>query len=200
MIVTSIKIQINRSGRFSVFVDDSFSFSLSESALLETGIVKGQTLSEAELKNLKKMSADDILYNQALNYASLRRRSTWEMTGYLKRKDASPALIKTILNKLSYIGLLNDKKFAQAYIDDRKALRPTSRRKIIFDLRKKHVPKEVIATLAGENSGDDRSALLAIISRKRQQTRYQDDLKLMQYLVRQGFNYGDVKDALKDSG
>jgi SOS response regulatory protein OraA/RecX len=38
-----------------------------------------------------------------------------------------------------------------------------------------------------------------VIERKRRQTKYQDDTKLMQYLARQGFGYDDIKSALQNS-
>jgi SOS response regulatory protein OraA/RecX len=48
----------------------------------------------------------------------------------------------------------------------------------------------------GRDEGDEHNALREIIERKRKQTKYQDDLKLMQYLARQGFNYDDIKSEL----
>ena len=38
--------------------------------------------------------------------------------------------------------------------------------------------------------------LKELIERKRKQTKYKDDLKLMQYLTRQGFSYDHIKTAL----
>jgi SOS response regulatory protein OraA/RecX len=60
------------------------------------------------------------------------------------------------------------------------------------------VPSGDIEEAVGSQSEDEQSAIKTIIEQKRRQARYQDDLKLMQYLARQGFNYGDIKDALKD--
>jgi len=40
--------------------------------------------------------------------------------------------------------------------------------------------------------------LRELIAKKRQQSRYQDKLKLMQYLSRQGFGYGDIKTVLEE--
>ena len=67
----------------------------------------------------------------------------------------------------------------------------------MFELQRKHVAKEIIEAVLEGSTQSDQSALHALIERKRQQTRYQDDLKLMQYLARQGFQYGDIKEALK---
>src|ERR1700689_4287561 len=100
MQITSIKSQVKRSGRYSIFVDGKYAFSLSDTALLASKLVTGQELTEAELGEYKQTSIDDKLYNNTLGYLALRPRTVWEVETYLQRKDASPALIKTILNKL----------------------------------------------------------------------------------------------------
>jgi len=68
---------------------------------------------------------------------------------------------------------------------------------MIIELKKKHVANDTIQAVVGNESADERHALVDIVQRKRKQTRYQDDLKLMQYLARQGFSYGDIKAALQ---
>jgi len=203
MKITNIKQQLNRADRLSVFIDGKYGFSLGESALLESKLVVGQEVDEAKLAEFKQLSADDTLYERAQRYAAGRPHSKWEMAGYLQRKGASPALTETILNKLRDINLLDDKKFVEAYVADRQRLRPTSRRKIIFELHAKHVPDDIVQAVLDSEENEDRevsseqAALRDIIERKRRQTRYQDDLKLMQYLTHQGFGYGDVKAALR---
>jgi regulatory protein len=198
MKITSIKQQVKRAGRYSVFVDDKYSFSLSESALLESRIASGQELTANEVGEFKKLSGEDKLYNMTLRYVALRPRTQWEIEEYLKRKDASPALSEQILSKLSKIDLINDEKFAQAFVNDRRLLRPASRRKITMELRKKRVADEVIQHAVCSEAEDEHTALQAVIERKRRQPKYQDDLKLMQYLARQGFSYSDIKTALQN--
>lgn len=196
MKITRIVQQQKRTDRYSVFVDDKYSFSLSESALLESKIHSGQELSKQQVGEFKKLSSDDKLYNQTLRYVAMRPRTRWEIETYLERKGASPALTEQILNKLSIIGLIDDDKFARAFVADRRLLRPTSRRKLIAELKKKHVPNDIIEQAVGSEREDERAALKEVIAKKRKQAKYQDDLKLMQYLARQGFNYDDIKTAL----
>jgi len=198
MKITSIKQQVKRATRYSVFIDDKYAFSLSDTALLDSKLVPGQELSQEQIRELKQASVDDKLYNNTLRYIAIRPRSRWEIEFYLKRKKASPALIDTILNKLSNVNLIDDKKFAEAFVNDRRLLRPTSRRKMIMELRKKRVADEVIQAAVGNEQPDEQTALQAIIESKRRQSRYRDDLKLMQYLARQGFSYGDIKAALQN--
>lgn len=199
MKITSIKQQVKSTNRYSVFVEGKYGFSLSESALLDSKIVSGQELSKQELGEFKKLSSEDKLYNQTLRYVAMRPRSRWEIEFYLTRKkQASPPLAEIILNKLSNIGLIDDTKLAQSMVNDRRLLRPASRRKMILDLRKKRISDDLIEQAIGHESEDEQAALLAVIESKRRQTKYQDDQKLMQYLARQGFNYGDIKDALRN--
>ncbi len=199
MKITRIVEQEKRKGRYSLFVEGKYSFSLSENALLQSQLVIGQELSSNELKHWKQESADDKIYANALRYAAMRLRSTWEMTQYLKRKDASPALSEKILNKLTNIDLLNDEAFAKAWVANRRLLRPTSKRKLQQELRAKHIPDQVIDVTLSEEEGDEQSALHALVTKKRNLPKYKaDPMKLMQYLARQGFNYDDIKSAMQE--
>ena len=191
MKITDIKAQVKTAGRFSIFIDGKYAFSLSDTALLEARLHIGQEVDKEQVADLKQLSVDDKLYGATLRYVGLRPRSEWEMRSYLQRKQASPALAASILNRLSKNDLINDKKFAHAWVDNRRLLRPTSKRKLQQELRAKRVADEVIAQVLGADETDERQQLRTLAFKKRH--RYADDLKLMQYLVRQGFSYEDVK-------
>lgn len=197
MKITAIKQQVKRADRYSIFVDNKYCFSLSEAALLNSKLVSGQILTVKQVTDLKRLSGEDKLYQQALRYAALRPRSEWEVKFYLERKQASPALVKQILNKLSIIQMVSDAEFARSFVHDRRLLRPTSRRKMEIELRKKHVSQAIIDEVLGNEIEHEIEALKSTIVRKRRQSKYQDDQKLMQYLARQGYNYSDIKSQLK---
>jgi len=198
MKITAIKQQVKQQGRYSIFVEGKYSFSLSDTALLDSKLVNGQDLTEKEIREYKKLALDDKLYNRALQYVVMRPRSVWEVEFYLKRKEADPLLSQQIVNKLSNIGLLDDESFARSWIASRRLLKPTSRRRLVLELRQKHVPAEVSERVLAEEEVDELSVLKELIERKRKQTKYRDDQKLMQYLARQGFGYGDIKQALSN--
>lgn len=198
MKVTKITQQEKRKDRYSIFVEGKYAFSLSETALLESKLHSGQELSKEQIGDFKKLSADDKVYGQALRYAAMRPRSTWEMEQYLQRKQVSPALTEQILNKLSIIGLLDDLAFARTWIANRRLLKPTSRRRLVAELRQKRVPEDIAGQALDEDETDERVTLRELVEHKRKQSKYQDDLKLMQFLARQGFNYDDIKSVLQE--
>jgi len=197
MKITKIVQQQKQRDRYSIFVDEKYSFSLSENALLASGLASGKELMPEQVKEYKQLSADDKLYNRALRYVAMRPRTVWEMRTYLERHHSPAPLIEQITNKLLELDLLNDEKFALAFIRDRALLRPSSRRKIIAELRKKRVPEDVIERTLREETPDELATLRTIVLKKRQQSKYRNDnLKLMQYLARQGFNYDHIKQVL----
>ncbi len=197
MKITAIKQQVKRQGRYSIFLEGKYAFSLSDQALLESQLTKGQELTDQQVAAFKQLSVDDKIYNNALGFIALRPRSTWEMQQYLLRKDCSPTLSHSILNKLSNNNLLNDQTFAASWVANRRMLKPTSRRRLSQELRAKRVPDDIIEQVLKEDGTDEAVLLEVLIPRKRKQSRYQDDKKLMQYLAGQGFQYGDIKAALQ---
>lgn len=199
MRITAIKSQRNRQGKYSIFIDGRYEFSLTDTALLESKLTTGQAITAQQLKEFKELAAENSLYDQASHYALRRLRTTWEMRVYLEKLNASPALIEYILNKLSNIGLIDDAKYVAAYVHDRQSFHPTSRRTILMELRNKHIANEAIDQAFDDGQTDESTALLALITRKRKQSRYQNDVKLTQYLVRQGFNYYDIKALLEEN-
>jgi regulatory protein len=201
MKVSSIKAQINNSGRFSIFIDGNYIFSLGESGLLKSKLIVGQELSQKEIDIFKQQSEDDLLYQKAFQYAAARMRTAWEVKNFLERHGGSEELVPYTLNKLSNLSLIDDEKYARTYIEDRQNLHPSSRRKIILELHKKHIAEDIIqrATSDEVEQTDELSSLRTIIQSKRKQSRYQDNLKLMQYLSRQGFSYSDIKTVLNQN-
>ena len=196
MKISDIKQQVKRKGRYSIYLDGKYSFSLSENELIQSGIRIGREYTQAELEDLQQVAVLDKANMRALDYLSRRQRSEWEIRDNLKRKDYESPVIDITLNKLSDYGYIDDTKFAQAWISNRRTLKPTSLRRLRQELMQKHVSKEAIESALQTDEGDEKGALKEVVDKKRQQSRYQDDQKLIAYLLRQGFNYGDVKDVL----
>ncbi len=196
MKITDIKAQVKREGRYSIFVDGKYAFSFSENELLSLRLRIGQEFTKEGLEELKKTAIEDKAYMRSLDLLARRSRSEWEMRDYLRRKDYEPELIDKTVNRLSKAGLLDDAKFAQAWVENRRLLKATSKRKLWQELKQKRVSEEVINQVLSDDEIDERQVLKDLITKKRSQTRYQDDQKLIAYLLRQGFNYQDIKEEI----
>lgn len=198
MKITAIKQQVKRSDRYSVFVEGKYSFSLSESGLLKTGLTNGQDINENDLSLLRNEALIDKAKTKAFDLLSRRPRSKWELEDYLGRKGYETEIIESTLNMLSNLGYVNDSDFAKRWISDRRLLKSTSKRRLTQELRQKKVPDDIIKEALSTDDTDEREVLKDLIARKRRQSRYQDNTKLIQYLARQGFNYDAIKEVLDE--
>ena len=198
MKISKIEAQVKNKGRYSVFVDDKFSFGISELGLIESGLIIGQEVSSGELEKLKDQAKTDKIYNQTLMLVARRPRSEWEIDDYLKRKGHEPEVRSEILNKLSIKGFINDEDFAKRWVDSRRLLKNISQRKLRVELKQKRISEEIIDQVLSADETDEIEVIKAEIAKKRRQTRYQDNQKLIAYLARQGYNYSDIKAALEN--
>ena len=215
-IVTDIKEAVRDRDRLNIFIDNKFYCSLALQQVLDLHIKVGKQLSEEDLTELKKASEFGKLYQRALEYALTRPHSTKEMRDYLKRKTldkkvrvkdrktgeyktvikegVSESLIEPVMERLCERGYVDDERFAQLWLENRSVSKGASMKKLKLELRTKGISEDIISRCLEESPRNEREELRKMIARKSK--RYADEQKLIQYLVRQGFNYSDVVDEL----
>jgi regulatory protein len=196
MRITDIKQQVKRQDRYSIFIDNKYSFALSENGLLTQGLKIGVELSEEKLGIIKDNAVIDKGIYRVLDLISRRPRSKWEVEDYLKRKDYKPEEINKIVESIDERGYINDLDFAKRWVESRRLLKPISKRKLTMELRQKRVVEDFIKQVLEDDQTDEQEVIKKLIDKKRRQTRYQDNQKLIAYLARQGFSYSDIKDVL----
>lgn len=222
MKITKIAQQVKRKDRYSVYVDEKYSFSLSDYQLVTAGLRVGKEYTQTELSELINESQFGKAYERTLNYVMIRPRSVREIRDYLTRtflypkpkmyinkkgerivtkkdvdKSAVQHMIERVLERLEEKGYSNDQKFAEAWVRSRQLTKKSSKRKLQQELQAKGVASDIIASVLSNESIDETENLKKMIEKKQKQSRYQDETKLKQYLLRQGFSYSDIKDALE---
>lgn len=221
MKVTKIQQQLQRKDRYSIYIDEKYSFSLSDYQLVGSGLRIGAEYSAAELDVLVQESHFGKAYERALNYVMIRPRSEKEIREYLVRtflypkpkvyknkqgervvkkqevdKPGAQALVERVMERLEEKGYINDERFASAWVASRQLTKKPSKRKLQQELTAKGIATEIIATLLQNEEETEVENLKALIAKKRRLARYQDATKLTQYLLRQGFRYDDIKDFI----
>lgn len=192
MKITDIKQQVKKVDRYSIYIDEKYSFSLSANELLNQHLSIGKEFDKSQYNELQQKALEDKAYMRALDLLARRPRSIWEMEQYLERKSYNNNIIKKILNKMSKRGLLDDKKFAKSWVADRRNLKNVSKRRLSQELQQKRISSQIITEVLAQDQTDEQEVLKTVIEKKRSQNRYKDNKKLMQYLLRQGFSYNDV--------
>lgn len=209
MKVTAITAQQRDKNRVNVMIDGKYRFSLDISQLVDLGIKVGRDYTDSEVAELENESQFGKVYNRALEYCLTRPHSSKEVRDYLYRKTRdvrtstgaikkgiSPELTTRVFDRLANRGYIDDEKFAKFWIENRQLRKGISRRKLQAELRAKGVEGVITENILADSERDDVHELRKIIAKK--QTRYDNELKLVQYLARQGFSYDDIKTALKD--
>ncbi len=195
MLITKISPAVKTEGRYNVFVDGKYSFSLDEVQLAALTIKKGDELDEQQLDQLKSESSFGKNYIRALDLVSRRPRSQREIRDYAFRKQWTKANTDRVIERLLERGYLNDAKFAEIFVRSRANLRNYSTRRMKLELQKKGISSDIIDQVLSESDDfDENVALKNLIAKK--QNRYDDEQKLIAYLARQGFNYDSIRMAL----
>lgn len=196
MKITNITSQVKNPDRVSVFVDGSYSFSLSTWQLSELKLKVGQELSPEFASELQQSSDFGKLYDRTLKWAYMRLRSEREVRDYLRKLTDSEDVKQSIMARLEKLGLIDDAEFARAWVASRRRSKHSSDVKLRSELRQKGVEESIIANQLSEAEVDESAALMRLVEKKRKLSRYKDNEKLMRYLAGQGYRYDQIKDAL----
>lgn len=196
MLITKISKAVKTEGRYNIFVDGEFVFSLDESQLIEFGLRKGQEVSEQEIIELKIESDFGKNYIKALDLISRRLRSEREIRDYAFKKMWSKDNLERVIKRLYERNYLDDEKFAVAFVRSKALTKNQSRRQLELALRKKGINSTIIKEVI-ENSEEycENEALKKLITKKRKH--YDDNKKLIAYLARQGFSYDDIRKEIE---
>jgi regulatory protein len=196
MKITTIRQQVKNPERVSVFVDDKYEFSLSLDELLQQKLKNGDELNKADVKRLKKISADGKLRIRAIEWLLNRPHSEREFRDYLYRKKAEPDLIESFIKEFSKKGYLDEHNFGKWLIELQKR-RGKSDRALRSELFKKGLSRELVEELLAAEPDDEAERLRTVIAKKQNLSRYRSDpQKLKQYLARQGFSFDLINELL----
>lgn len=179
--------------------------------MLELGIHVGVEYTEEEFAHVRMESEYGKLYGRSLEYSLMRPRSVHEMEQYLYRKtrptrmkngELKPGYAKEttirVLDRLLAKSYVDDVRFATYWVENRRLKKGASARLLKSELQSKGVSSAIIEAALSESERDEKAELRKMIERK--SARYSDKQKFIQYLVRQGFSYGDVTDELSGWG
>ena len=214
--ITNIKEAVKDKNRVNLYIDDKFFCSLDISQVVELHLKVGKELSDEEYASIKQASEFGKFYTRALEYTLLRPRSSKEIRDYLKKKTLNrkirvknrrtgeyetrekqgydSSLVSLVFARLEERGYIDDYRFAKLWVENRNISKGTSTKKLRLELMQKGIDSHIIDQVFAETTRNDDDELAKIIAKKRH--KYSDDQKLIQYLLRAGFNYSDVLDAL----
>lgn len=212
--ITKITAGVKDPNRANIFLDGRFAFSLDIAQVVDLEVKVGQKVDEKRLGELRSASEFGKLYQRTLEWALARPRSESETRDYLRQRklrrsalnwqreregkkplpelqDDTMALVLKRLVEKKYV---DDLKFAQYFIENRRLRKGISPRRLKMELKQKGIEDDLIQQVTDLTERTEEEEILKVVRKKRKKY---DDTKLIAYLVRQGFDLQKSRDAVE---
>lgn len=201
--VTKITKQKKNQEYYNIYIDGEYQFSLHQELVILYGVKKGKRLDVEEMEEIILEDQKKRAFNLCLHYLSYTRRTQWQLEEYLQKKDFSPEVIQRAIEKLKYYNMIDDKVYVQSYIAEKKLGNPISRKKLIFDLEKKGIQKELLNNLeqwfTNEEEYEQAQRLVKKYNKKYKKLSPRErTYKIGQAGQRRGFSWEIMKEAMQD--
>lgn len=212
--VTKMTPGVRDPNRVNIFLDGHFAFSLDVTQVVEAGIKIGYHVTTKRLEELRQMSEFGKLYQRTLEWVLTRPHSVRETRDYLRRRqikrrqlnrqrareekrplaEIEDDMMQLVIARLIEKKYLNDQKFAEFYVENRYVRRGISHKRLRMELQKKGVSSDLISAAMTKVQRDESEEIFKVIAKKRKKY---NDFQLVGYLVRQGFNFQQAKEAVE---
>lgn len=194
--ITRLVQQPGRAGLVSVCLDEEFA--LSVDLELAAGLFVGQHLTSDLVRNLREDSAYQKALAQALRFLGYRARSEAEIAQRLKEWEVDSGIASRVLSRLRQLRLLDDRAFAEWWVESRGRQSPRSSRAMRDELRRKGVNDEAIDAALAELDENETLFRLALArgERLRGLPRPDFERRLGGLLARRGFGGSAIRAVL----
>jgi len=201
-VITSLKAARRPAGFVEVAVDDVEVGLIAEKDVNRLGLAAGLRIDEATLRELHGLVGLTEALRLANGFIGFRPRSTAEVRQRLRRAKIEPAVIDTAIETLVNQGLLDDKRFADLWVENRTAFKPRSSRMLETELRRKGVDRATVHDALEATAGIDETQLAIEAGRPRIRRlgagdRLAFERSLSAFLARRGFGYEAIKPAVE---
>ena len=129
-------------------------------------------------------------------------RSRKELEDRLRRKGIPPAAAATVLDRLTEVGLVDDRAYAAAFVASRQRTKPRGTRALAMELRQKGIAdaivQEVLADVADAEDPVDAATRAVAPKLRSLRGKPRDEVrrKAEQFLLRRGFGYDVARSVL----
>jgi regulatory protein len=136
--------------------------------------------------------------------AALRRRERGaaELAGWLAERDFTTAEVGTAIARLTEVGELDDRRFAERYADDKRELRGWGPERIREALAARGIARELIdSALRGDDHGEQLARATALLAKRGQPLLSDAERnRALAFLTRRGYDYELAYAAIRREG
>lgn len=192
MQITSVEKNKKVKDRMSVFIDDRYSFSISESDYISLGLYDKTEITEEEIEYIRNTLNFRSAKSKAVKYLSTRLRTEGEVVKRLTDEGYDAETAARVIEELKSLGYINNRLYIQKYIYDRSKLRPSSKRLLRLELLQKGIDGDEIDEILDDWKTDEASVAEALARKKFGKYDLKDDKiarRLQAFLSHRGFSH-----------
>lgn len=187
-----------RGNKIHIHIDGEYRMTADSDFIAASKYYENMEIDDEELAVLEKEVSSRRAFNKAVDLLSRRDHAKGELLLKLRQKGYSDGAQEAV-DKLADYGYIDDKRFAENYAAELARLKHFGKRRIEQELHRKGVDRDIISEVVEEIEFDS-EALADVLQRK--YGRYLDSEKgvnkAINGLIRMGYGYSDIKQALED--
>lgn len=195
--ITDIQPQKRNKSRVNVYVDGEYVLALELLTVMKLGLKIGTEVTETQLAEAALDTEQSVALERAMNYIARGRKTSFQLRKYLTDKEYAPAVVNYVMDKMKYYGYIDDKAYAQAYVEQNSQSKGARR------VKQELIQRGIKLSEAEEVSEQERDFSLDNATRLAE--RYMRGkncdiktiVKLQRYLVSRGYDFDIVNSVVR---
>jgi regulatory protein len=207
MVITKIERQKRYHKKVNIYLDDEFAFGIHEDVLMKFQLRKGDPINNDTLEQIQSSEEFNLAKEKALRLIGYRARSEKEIRMKLREQQFRPATIDEVIEHLKKLAIIDDNKFAQAFVNDTLLRKPTGKAMLRYQLRLKGIDTQTINEMLRVTFEKQDEEMLALDAAKKLLARYRSSRKATElekqqrriagFLSRRGFGWTTTNTVLR---
>ncbi|GAB4295098.1 MAG: hypothetical protein Kow0098_17160 [Ignavibacteriaceae bacterium] len=194
---------IKKNNNVLVQLDTDEQLILNYELVVRESLRKNDELSQDKIDFLIQENQKFNIRQRALNLLARRLHSSGEIRTKLRSKGFEKHLVDSVVDQLSESNLIDDRRFARAFIDEKRRIRNWSINRIRKELYKRGIRQDIIKAILTDVETDDtekeHAFNIAIRKYKLLSQRFTDQRKIRQKLIAsllaKGFDFAICKEV-----
>lgn len=199
--VTIDRIESRPHGQKAVVLGDGREITVASEAVEESGLRPGMAAAPRLIESLEARGDDARVHQAALRLLRYRARNERQLRSRLLDKGFAAADVDLEIERLRQVGLVDDRAFAEAFVEERSRISPRSRRLVQMELTAKGVSRDV--ALESAAAIDDATLATELAGRRLRgmaQPSFDEFVtRVGPYLRRRGFGYEVALNAMRQT-
>ena len=195
--ITDIQPQKRNKSRVNVYVDGEYVLALELLTVMKLGLKIGTEVTETQLAEAALDTEQSVALERAMNYIARGRKTSFQLRKYLTDKEYAPAVVNYVMDKMKYYGYVDDKAYAQAYVEQNSQSKGARR------VKQELIQRGIKLSEAEEVSEQERDFSLDNATRLAERYMRGKDcdiktiVKLQRYLVSRGYDFDIVNSVVR---